>query len=87
MDKPGLDGQTVVERILKRGNIPMEVLNNDQLAHRYPMLRCSSNMKGILEEFGGVLLADRARQTLQAGNSVELCVFVNKYLCMFLGTI
>jgi sarcosine oxidase/L-pipecolate oxidase len=63
--KPGLDGQTAVERVLKRDNIPMEILNNDKLAHRYPMLRFDSNTKGILEEFGGVLLADKAKLALQ----------------------
>jgi hypothetical protein len=52
----------------------MEILNNDKLAHRYPMLRFDSNTKGILEEFGGVLLADKAKLALQAGYRIELCL-------------
>ena len=65
MDVPGGDGQTTVERVLKRVNIPMETLDDEEFRRRYPMLRYSKSVKGTLERFGGILLADKARQCLQ----------------------
>ncbi|XP_062506253.1 peroxisomal sarcosine oxidase-like [Corticium candelabrum] len=65
VDVPGGDGQTTVERVLKRVNIPMETLDDEEFRRRYPMLRYSKSVKGTLERFGGILLADKARQCLQ----------------------
>eukprot|EP00118_Oscarella_pearsei_P014622 m.126297 g.126297 ORF g.126297 m.126297 type:complete len:280 (+) comp37894_c0_seq29:793-1632(+) len=54
-----------MEAALRDYNIPMEVHDAHEMKRRFPQVKFKPNVRGIMEDFAGILKADLARESIQ----------------------